>query len=230
MTSVTILAGGLGTRLRSVVSDLPKPLAPVNGRPFLRIVMDHWLTQGTTRFFLCVSHKAEKIREEIGLNYNGIPVTYLHEPSPEGTGGAFLRAARAINDDFVLINGDTYLPFRLSPDHFNNAQPTVSIALAWHDDRSDVGAVDLDDSEQRISGFQKGSRRAGWSNAGVYIFNKQALRIITSVPFGRPVSLETEIIPKIFSDNHIFWRPLKMQLDFTDIGTPERYKSFCDGM
>ena len=105
-----ILAGGLGTRLKSVVVDLPKPMAPVNGRPFLAILMDALQEQGFTRIILSVGYRHEAIRDCFGDTYRGMVLSYAIESSPLGTGGAISLAMSLAEQEAVFVfNGDTYL-------------------------------------------------------------------------------------------------------------------------
>jgi D-glycero-alpha-D-manno-heptose 1-phosphate guanylyltransferase len=110
MPSAVILAGGLGTRLRSVVSDVPKPMAPVGGRPFLEYQLEYWINQGISRFVLSVGYRHEAITEHFGSRYKGVELEYAVEEQPLGTGGGLLLAAEKLKQDtpFLLLNGDTY--------------------------------------------------------------------------------------------------------------------------
>ena len=110
MTAAIILAGGLGTRLRSAVPDLPKPMAPIGGRPFLDHLLDYWIGQGINRFVLSVGYRHEMIIDHFGNNYKHAELDYVIEQEPMGTGGGFLLAAEKIgkNAPFLLLNGDTF--------------------------------------------------------------------------------------------------------------------------
>src|SRR3954452_20948621 len=105
-----ILAGGKGTRLRSAVPDLPKPMAPVAGRPFLEHQMAYWVSQGVNRFVLSVGYKAQIIIDSVGAQFRNAEVVYATEDSPLGTGGAVLHARAQLkpNEPFLVINGDTF--------------------------------------------------------------------------------------------------------------------------
>ena len=110
MTTAIILAGGLGTRLRSAVTDLPKPMAPIGGRPFLEYQLDYWIAQGISRFVLSVGYQHEVIIDHFGTSYEGIELNFVIEETPLGTGGGLLLAAEKVGNDtpFLLLNGDTY--------------------------------------------------------------------------------------------------------------------------
>jgi D-glycero-alpha-D-manno-heptose 1-phosphate guanylyltransferase len=115
MTAAVVLAGGLGTRLRSAVPDLPKPMAPVAGRPFLEHLLDYWLDQGISRFVLSVGYRHEAISDHFGAAYRGAALEYVVEETPLGTGGgAVLAAQRLEGAPFVLLNGDTFFAVELN--------------------------------------------------------------------------------------------------------------------
>lgn len=104
-----MLAGGLGTRLREVVSDVPKPMAPVHGRPFLAYQLEHLAQQGVNRIVLSVCYMSEKIIDYFGNNYSGMDIVYANEDEPLGTGGAVKLAMESCTQDHVyILNGDTY--------------------------------------------------------------------------------------------------------------------------
>jgi D-glycero-alpha-D-manno-heptose 1-phosphate guanylyltransferase len=117
VTSAIILAGGLGTRLRSAVPDLPKPMAPIAGRPFLAYQLDYWIRQGVDRFVLSVGYRHESIMAYFGAAYRGIAVDYSVEQTPLGTGGGLLLALERLDGGqrpFLLLNGDTYFEVDLA--------------------------------------------------------------------------------------------------------------------
>lgn len=115
--TAVVLAGGLGTRLRSVVSDLPKPMAPIAGRPFLEYLFDYWIDQGIERFVLSVGYRHEAIVEHFGDGYRGATLHYAREPRPLGTGGGLLMALEHLteaDENFLLLNGDTWFTLDLA--------------------------------------------------------------------------------------------------------------------
>ena len=112
-----ILAGGLGTRLRSVVRELPKPMAPVAGRPFLELLIDYWIEQGIQHFVLSVGYMADRIEEHFGNVYRGKRVSYIYEKTPLGTGGGVRQALLSTKwekSHLLLVNGDTWYEASLS--------------------------------------------------------------------------------------------------------------------
>ena len=109
MSTAIILAGGLGTRLRSVVRGAPKPMAPIDGKPFLQYQLDYWIAKGIDNFVFSVGYKHEVILDFFGEKYLGAPITYSVEETPMGTGGGFLLALKMVVEDLVLLlNGDTF--------------------------------------------------------------------------------------------------------------------------
>src|SRR3989344_3377185 len=106
-----ILAGGFGTRLRSVVADSPKPMALIHGKPFLAYLLDYLTSQGITDVVLSVHYLREQIETYFKTNYNGISIRYAVEEQPLGTGGAIKHALNYINisSPVFVLNGDTFL-------------------------------------------------------------------------------------------------------------------------
>ena len=104
-----VLAGGFGTRLRPCVDDLPKPLAPINGRPFLEYLLDYLYANGVCRAIISTGYMSEKIEEAIGGRYRGMTVEYCREETPLGTGGAIKKALGMCREEYAaVINGDTF--------------------------------------------------------------------------------------------------------------------------
>ena len=109
-----ILAGGLGTRLRKVAPKVPKPMAPINNRPFVEYQMDYWINQGITQFILSVGYLKDVIINHFGNSYKGISIEYVEESSPLGTGGGLLFAAKNLHETFVVLNGDTFFEVNIN--------------------------------------------------------------------------------------------------------------------
>lgn len=172
-----ILAGGLGTRLRSVVPDLPKPLAPVDGTPFLLILLDRLLEFGCTRIILSVGYMSEKIVEEVGHEYHGATVDYIVEAQPLGTGGALREALKAVEGTSALVlNGDTYaeIDFAALMELQQQSGKPFVMGLMTVPDTTRFGRVDVENGI--VTGFQeKGAGGEGLINAGVYVLAKTLL-------------------------------------------------------
>ena len=216
-----VLAGGLGTRLRSVVSDVPKPMAPVAGRPFLAWILDRLADAGFGRVVLAVGYRHEAIRDHFGFAYRGMSLVYSVEEAPLGTGGAMRLALDQISESPVFVlNGDTYLEVDYAAMLAAHVAHGVglTVAVARVADMSRYGSLEIKDD--RICGFlEKGSQGPGYINAGVYLM---ARGILDAFPVGRSHSFENELlVPRVEE-----LRPLAFRADglFIDIGVPEDYE------
>ena len=222
MTTAIILAGGLGTRLRGTVPDLPKPMAPVAGRPFLAHQLDHWIAQGVVRFVLSVGYRAVAISNHFGDRYRGVPIDYVVEPAPLGTGGALALAATKLrsNEPALLLNGDTYFDVDLCAlaAHAERHDADWCLALFRHDDAARYMGVAVTD-DGRITALR--SRQSAHANGGAYWFRPEALAAIGLAP-GAAASLEDDILPWCFDQGQRF-AGLVSHGDFIDIGVPHDY-------
>ena len=171
-----VLAGGLGTRLRHITESMPKPMAPVKGRPFLGYVLDHLHRAGVGEVALAVSYKWEMIADYFGDEYGGMRLLYSVEESPLGTGGAILQAMHRLGDGKVLVlNGDTYFPVdigALSRWH-DRYRAQLTIAVRQVIDTARYGALAIDDRNRVVAFDEKGKGGEGVINGGVYILEKQ---------------------------------------------------------
>lgn len=218
-----ILAGGLGTRLRSVVKNVPKPMADIEGRPFLTHLMDYWISQGVTRFILSVCYKKEKIIKYFGNEYKNTPLAYVEELEPLGTGGALLLACQTQNNHFLVLNGDTL--FKVNLGKFTGfhleSKSDWTFALFKAEESERYGHIDID-TTGRVNNFQSGKSQVGQlSNGGVYIINPKILKHSGFEP-GNKYSLEEVIIPTLINaGNHFFG--FEEGAEFLDIGIPADY-------
>lgn len=223
-TDAVILAGGLGTRLRSVVPDRPKVLAEVAGRPFLGVLLDHLFSQGVGRAVLCVSYRKEQIveyvRREKAAHDRWGAVVFSEENEPLGTGGAVKNAEEMVRSEhFFVLNGDTLsgVPLPKLYDAHRSKNGMLTIAVAPVPGRADVGSIDLG-PDGRIKGFrERAAERAGFVNAGTYVMQKDVFRHMPSGVF----SLETDFFPDIVARQPCY--AFVADVDVLDIGTPERY-------
>jgi D-glycero-alpha-D-manno-heptose 1-phosphate guanylyltransferase len=167
-----ILAGGFGTRLRSVLPDLPKPMAPIQDKPFLAYLLTYLKSQGITQVILPVHYMAEKIMAYFQSQYAGISIHFIQEDQPLGTGGAIMNALTAYHaaNPIFVINGDTFvkLDYQAMYDQHVHANASMTMALRHVDDASRYGKVITQD--KRIVEFmEKGEQGPGFINAGVYL-------------------------------------------------------------
>ncbi|HVT82521.1 MAG TPA: sugar phosphate nucleotidyltransferase, partial [Phycisphaerae bacterium] len=201
LSSITaaILAGGLGTRLRSAVADRPKGLALIRGRPFLAWQLDQLAAAGIRDVVLCTGHMADMIERELGPTHGPIRLRYSPETTPLGTGGALGLASRFLTSDTVMVlNGDSYCHADFAGFFaFHQQHPLApSIFLTRVPDISRYGQV-VTDSQNRVTRFAEKSPpttppTSGYINAGIYLLPRP---LIAAIPHGRPVSIEKEIFP-----------------------------------
>jgi D-glycero-alpha-D-manno-heptose 1-phosphate guanylyltransferase len=223
MTQAIILAGGFGTRLKSAVQDLPKPMAPINGRPFLSYLLDEICDQGIIKeAILSVHYKHEMISGFFGDSYKGLPLRYVVENSPLGAGGAIKNCANLIASDhpFFVLNGDTFLKFSQKEMYDFHCQKNSSITLALKSMSNcyRYGRVLFNEEKHIISFDAAGYEGAGYINAGVYLLNSEILKVLPNSTF----SFEKDFLEKCFES----FSPLGFlcQDYFIDIGIPEDYK------
>jgi D-glycero-alpha-D-manno-heptose 1-phosphate guanylyltransferase len=220
-----ILAGGQGTRLRKAVPDVPKPIAPVSGVPFLRYLIGHWSGQGVRRFVLSVGFQADRIIDTLGERIGPAEIAYARETEPLDTGGGIALAVTRLRDPgpFLVLNGDTFFGIGLTElvtarerDH-----AAVCVALAHVPCASRYSLPRLG-SDGRIAEFAPSERTqaAGWVNAGAYCCDESIRRSLPAA--GTRFSFEREFLPQLIaSGTRVF--TVKSPAIFIDIGVPEDY-------
>jgi NDP-sugar pyrophosphorylase family protein len=220
--SAAILAGGLGTRLRSVVADRPKVLAPVAGRPFLAYLLDQLESAGIQETVLLVGFGAEQVRSAFGKKHGKMELAYSVEPEPLGTAGAVRHALPLLARDAVLLlNGDSYCGVDLRAFYsFHEAHGhAASLCLARVENAARYGRVELDPDDRILRFDEKNPKPApGWINAGVYLFERETLATIAP---DRPVSMEREFLPELVAKGEAYG--FRSAGRFIDIGIPETY-------
>jgi D-glycero-alpha-D-manno-heptose 1-phosphate guanylyltransferase len=225
-----ILAGGKGTRLRAAVPAVPKPIAPVAGRPFLEHQMAHWVAQGIDRFIVSVGYKAAMIMDRVGSRFGDVPVDYAVEDQPRGTGGGLLLAMQRLrsNAPFLVLNGDTFFDLPLSDlrrfHHSKNSDWTLGLFLT-NDPRRYLG-VELDHDGRLISLAAPLAKQEVWANGGVYMISPGVLSHIGE-RFRGEISLEGEIIPALLALNSALYG-IRHIGRFIDIGIPSDYQRAAD--
>jgi len=221
--TAVILAGGMGTRLSSVVSDRQKAVALVNGKPFLSYLFRQLLRADIKHAVLCTGYKAEMVEEEFGSDFSGLKLSYSTEEQPLGTAGAVRLALDKVGTDYLLaMNGDSYIDtsFTAFFSWFEQKKIDAGIILTEVDDASRYGKVVIDDHEKVIRFDEKQEHAgSGLINAGVYLFNK---KILTDIPENVKYSMERNVFPGLVAANRLFGK--KSDGKFIDIGTPESYK------
>jgi len=216
-----ILAGGLGTRLRSAVPDLPKCMAPVNGKPFLYYVVSYLQQQGVTRFILSLGYMHEHITNYCAAQFPSLDIDYSIEAEPLGTGGAIqLACAKANSNHVIATNGDTLFMADLKAlQQFHLASyATCTLALKPMQDFDRYGVVELDASGAICSFKEKQYYKSGLINGGLYFLDKSAL-LQTNLP--QKFSFEKDYLEQHFN-NKMFG--LAQDNYFIDIGIPEDFE------
>ena len=222
MRQAVILAGGFGTRLSHIVSDVPKPLAPIKGKPFLDYVIQTLKQQGFDNFVFLTGYKAEQIEEHFKQLKN---TTFIKEETALGTGGAILNAFDKLQNEFFIINGDTFFDIDYDIlEQFGKDKP-ITLALRYTNNIERYGFVEIDGNFAIKSFVEKGSltddKIDGYINGGIYYVQKSVLRPYAKQFNGEFISLETDIFPKLLSNNELNGLPLGGC--FIDIGIPEDY-------
>lgn len=218
-----ILAGGKGTRLRGLVSEVPKPMAPVNGIPFLEIILNQLIRSGITEIVLSVGYKKELIAKYFGDGSRWhVSLEYAVEDAPLGTGGAIRNAMNVCHDDeFLVLNGDSYFDIDISEFlvHHMQHEALVTLALVEMPDSGRYGSVRIGRYGEVESFLEKSQKSGGFVNAGIYLIKRTISRFL---PAGSS-SFELDILPQLIG-NGLYGIPYKGY--FTDIGTPEDYLRF----
>jgi mannose-1-phosphate guanylyltransferase len=230
---VVILAGGLGTRLRGVLPDRPKGLAPIGDQTFLEIQISLLRDQGARRFVLCVGHMASQIEDCLGDGSRlGVDIRYSHETGAlRGTGGALRLAERFFEPRALVLNGDTYLAAdyaQILEDHLDACTgPTIvaTLTVSRLEEIERFGSVMLDSAEQYVTGFREKATKQtgpGWLNAGAYVIERE---LLARVPRGVPCSLERDVFPAALADGMKIVAH-RCRQPFFDIGTAEAFQQF----
>jgi D-glycero-alpha-D-manno-heptose 1-phosphate guanylyltransferase len=222
-----ILAGGFGTRLQSVVSDLPKSMAPVNGKPFLEYVFDYLELYSVKKVILAVGYKHEAIEEHFKKRFKYINVSYSVEEEPLGTGGAIKKAFSQVEGkQAIVMNGDTMYRVNLGKlyDFQLIHKSKMTIALREVKDTSRYGTVILNERAQITDFVEKGQATGpGLINGGLYAINKEFLE---SLELPEKFSMEKDCFEAIHKKQVLFG--MKCNQFFLDIGIPEDYNKAQD--
>lgn len=222
-----ILAGGLGTRLRSVVSDVPKPMAPVRGRPFLEHLMAYWIAQGVGRFVLSVCYMADVIRGHFGDSFQGVPVAYAEEGEPMGTGGGLFIAAKRQGGEnpSLIMNGDTFLDVRLAAldERTLTAGAALTLALRPIAVNDRYGSVELDPDGRVVRFVSEATGGAALINGGTYLATAPILALLAARA-GERASLEADVFPEMLRRGYVLAGEV-VSGKFVDIGIADDYNA-----
>jgi len=221
-TEAVILSGGFGTRLRHIVSDVPKPMASINGEPFLSFLLRKLAKAGIQHVILSTGYLHEKVEDYFGNSFDSLQITYSQETEPLGTGGAiFFALNKTETDNFFVLNGDTLfdIDFEYLDTFYRIKETFLALALRKEKDISRYGSVQTDENA-KIIGFteKKESIGEGLINGGIYLLNK---KLFDNQVLPNTFSFEKEILEKRFRENDFFGLPFDRY--FIDIGIPEDY-------
>ncbi|MFQ6343009.1 nucleotidyltransferase family protein [Campylobacter sp. VTCC 70190] len=216
---VIILCGGLGTRLKSVIKDIPKPMAPIRDKPFLEFIFEYLKKQGIKEIILAVSYKYELIQEYFKDEFLGIKISYSIEKEPLGTGGAIKEALKFIKNEAYVLNGDTFFDIDLARLKLDESR--ICLALKQMQDFDRYGTVELDGQNYIQSFREKEFTKQGLINAGTYLIARD---IFDGFDVKEKFSFED-----FLQANFGTLRARAEIFDeyFIDIGVPKDYESFC---
>ena len=227
MKKILILSGGFGSRLKPLVSEVPKPLAPVNGKPFLLYLIENLVKQGAKEFIFLLYYEANKIKEHLQnmekyFQMRDVKLRFLTEKEPLGTGGALLYAIQelGIDDSFYVTNADTWLGSGLS--FIVDSEPGSLIAIEKPDTKR-YGLLDIDNGIIKSFIEKRENSDGGWINAGFYHFTPNHILENSST---KVFSLEEQVLPSLANKNEL--KAIKADTNFIDIGIPKDYERFCD--
>ncbi|HFP7489000.1 TPA: nucleotidyltransferase family protein [Campylobacter jejuni] len=213
-----ILCGGLGTRLKSVIKDIPKPMAPINDKPFLVFIFEYLKKQGIKEVILAASYKYEVIKEYFKDEFLGIKIKYSIEKEPLGTGGAIKEALKFVKNKAYVLNGDTFFDIDLTKLKLNESK--ICLALKQMNDFDRYGTVNVDEQGLVISFEEKVFKKQGLINGGIYLLTKD---IFNEFDLEKKFSFE-EFLQENY--NNLKARAEIFDDYFIDIGVPEDYSRF----
>lgn len=224
MKQVVILAGGLGTRLRPLTEKVPKPMVPVADQPFLHWQLLDLKAQGYTRVLLLVAYLGEQVEAHFGSGARlGLQLSYCYEPEPLGTGGALKNALPQLENEFILLNGDSFLhaPLREMERAFDSAP--VDALVSTYDNRVAVPVIpNIRTDGSRVTGYEKDAGPAkGYReiDSGIYILKRS---LVEKEP--RERFMLADLWPPLIGEGRL--ASFKVDERFYDIGTVERLKEF----
>ncbi len=226
-----ILAGGLGTRIRSILPDIPKPLALFEGKPFIEWVIRFLAKQGIERFVISAGYKGEMIADYFtDSKIPKINIKVVIESIPRGTAGGFLEAYRSISfstNKYLVVNSDSLVLTELQ-DLWQYKEPySASLLAVFQEDASSFGTLEFDE-KMNLTRFKEKMPGTGYINAGIYCFSQD---VIARFSEKRPLSFEKDVFPYLI-EQKVPIKVVKKEASFLDMGTPEsfaRANSFIRG-
>lgn len=219
-----ILAGGFGTRLQSVVSEVPKPMAPVNDKPFLFYLLSYLKKNGFSKIVFSLYYKAEIIQNYFGSEFEGMKLYYVIDEKPLGTGGAIRNVQKQLNlnEPCVVLNGDTFFKINYQAFYEQHQQSGAQFSIAAKSlpDCSRYGRIILE-NQQFKQFINDGATCAGYINAGIYLFD---FKLLEQISFSEVFSFEKDFLYEYTAklNTHVYIEDAY----FIDIGVPDDYKKF----
>jgi D-glycero-alpha-D-manno-heptose 1-phosphate guanylyltransferase len=223
--NLLVLAGGFGRRLRSAVSEVPKPLAPVIGQPYLHYQIENWVDQGITQLAFLLHYEADLIEafleeQQKQKKFRSCKIRTVKESQPLGTGGAVAFAVQQLGlaGSFLVANADTWLSTGIKK-VFDTDMPAM--ATVWVENSERYGSVQIEENKVVAFEEKQNSSGPGLINAGLYHLHANLFQGWN----GRPFSLERELFPKLANEGRLKF--VSLETDFIDIGVPEDYFRLC---
>jgi D-glycero-alpha-D-manno-heptose 1-phosphate guanylyltransferase len=226
MKPMIVLAGGFGTRLKPILNDIPKPLAPILNKPFIIYLLENWIDQGVTKFIFLLHYKSKMISETVSRylknHTNNIDVHFIKESKPLGTGGSIYNAINELNIDysFLVSNADTWLGDGIK--QISEIQPNV-ILTSKVNNTDRYGSISLEKDLVRDFIEKSNSIGPGYVSSGLYHMEPS---IFKKFSIGSFFSIEQDIFPKLAHEKKL--KALKLETSFIDIGIPSDYNRFCE--
>lgn len=223
-----VLVGGLGTRLRSVINEIPKPMAPINNRPFLEFILDKYVEAGFTDIWLATGYKSSVIEKHFGNAYSGLAIHYARETTPLGTGGAIIQATKEIRKFYKAVicsNGDTHSTANINAlINAHQGAPNNVVMLTTTINKNERYLSIAKDGDLVLElGQDHDTKAEPEINAGTYAFECSTL--LDQFDEATFSSFEEDILPQ-FAKTNSLQAHLERDINFIDIGIPHDYARF----
>lgn len=218
------MAGGKGKRLRDVISDIPKPLVPISGRPLLDYIIDHLKRNGCDNIIICTGYLSDKIKEHVKKSDYGVPVRLSKEDKPLGTAGALHQVKNFLDEDFLVLFGDIFTTMdiaKLLRFHLGNrADCTLVVRKTEHPLDSNLVTINKNWTVKKLYFKPHKIIPSSYGLAAIYVLNPKVLKLL---PKRTPFDLEKDFLPLLLRQEK---KLVCYNTDefIQDIGTPERYK------
>ena len=223
---IIVLAGGMGTRLKSVIDDIPKPMAPIGNIPFLTYLLRSMNAPFINKIIFSTGYRSEVIEQYFKEEFDGLHLEYAREEEPLGTGGAIKMALSHTETETVMVlNGDTMfnINYEALLSFHRNRGADISIAMRKVENESRYGAMYIDEDGRVTEFAEKAYIDSGYINGGIYLINKD---LFTTLTLPEKFSLEHDLFAKHLVDLEIYGLPFDSSY-FIDIGIPEDYERAC---